>query len=301
MHRELRLVGAIEAGGTKFNCVVATGPEEILDRAVIPTTRPEATLREVSGFFSSAIARHGPIGALGIACFGPLDLDKYSGDFGKILATPKPYWSQTNIVAFFRGALGVPIALETDVNCAAIAEGRAGAAAEVDSFVYVTIGTGIGAGVVTHQSILSGQSHLEVGHMMVPRDAHDDGFPGNCIYHGDCLEGLASASALERRWGMPGEDLASEHVAWDIEAQYLATMCVNLSLCYSPERIILGGGVMSRSELFATVRQKYFELMNGYQSRVSSDDLVHFIVQPHFGGRSGEVGAVLMAQDLLGA
>lgn len=296
-----KLLGGVEAGGTKFNCIIGTGPDDIRTRAHFQTTTPEETLGKVKQFFADGIRKFGPLDALGVATFGPADLNKKSATYGYITSTPKQGWSNTDMVGFFKGSLGVPVGFETDVNGAALGEGLYGAAQGLDNFVYVTIGTGIGAGVVINGSLLNGVMHPEVGHMLIPQEPGINGFDGNCPFHKGCLEGLASGPAIEKRWGVTGDRLPDPHPAWDLQAHYLAVMCINLTLCYSPERIILGGGVMKQKQLFAKIRDRFAALMNDYLSMPHLKQLDTYIVPPALIGMSGELGALSLARSALEA
>ena len=278
-----RLVGGLEAGGTKFVCAVGRGPD-IVAESRFATTTPAETLARAVEFFKG----QPPLAALGIASFGPIDLDTRSPAFGFITATPKPGWAHTDVVGPLRRALGVPIAFDTDVNCAALAEQRWGAARDATSVVYVTVGTGIGGGAIVNGHPVHGLVHPEMGHVRIPHDQAADPFPGACPHHGDCWEGLASAPALAARWGQPPETLPDAHPAWDLEARYLALGLVDVILTLSPERIVLGGGVMSRPGLLERVRANVKGLISGY---VRSAE----IVAPALGDHSGVLGAIALA------
>lgn len=291
----LALLGAIEAGGTKFNCAVGSGDGDIAERISIPTTSPTVTLDLVREFFKQAADKHGALEALGIASFGPVDLSPGSETYGYITSTPKAGWSGTNLVGFFQDTLQLPVSFETDVNGAAVGEHLFGAARGVDNFVYVTVGTGIGAGVMLNGKLLHGATHPEVGHMLI-RDIKSESFGGICPFHGDCLEGLASGPAIEAHWGAPGASLPADHPVWEMEAHYLAMMCVNLTHCYAPEKIILGGGVMAQAHLIEKVRTKFLEYMNGYLSPSILSDMNGYIELPELNGHSGLVGALAMAE-----
>ena len=242
-------VGGVEGGGTKFVCAVGTGLDELATSTTVPTTDPEETLGRVAAFF----ADHA-IDALGVATFGPLDLDSTSPTYGHVVSTPKEAWSGADVAGFLHAALDVPIAIDTDVNGAAIGEGRWGAARGLDTFLYVTIGTGIGGGGLVNGKPMHGMAHPEMGHMRIPRHPDDD-YPGRCPYHGDCLEGLAAGPAIAGRWGKPGEALGAETGdAVALEAFYLGTAMANLIVTVSPERIILGGGVMGMPGLLDATR-----------------------------------------------
>lgn len=280
------LFGGLEAGGTKFACAVGRG-HDVVAETRIATTSPPATLAAAIAFFKD----HGPLGALGVGSFGPLDLDPRSSTYGFITTTPKPGWTHTDVVGPLRRALGVPVAFDTDVNAAALAEQRWGAARGAASAVYVTVGTGIGGGAVVNGRPVHGLVHPEIGHARIPHDRAADPFAGACPHHGDCWEGLASAPALAARWGRPPESLSDGHPAWELEARYLALGLVNVILTLSPERVVLGGGVMAHAGLLERVREEVAALIGGY---VRSAD----IVAPGLGDRSGVLGAVALAEDL---
>ncbi len=289
------LYGAMEGGGTKFVCAVGSGPDEIVEEIRFATTMPGETLDRAAAFFQ----KHHPA-AIGLASFGPLDLNPASPTYGQVTATPKPGWANADVLGAFRRAFDLPLTFDTDVNAAAfgeyfwIPENRS-----LDSLVYFTIGTGIGAGLIVNRQIVHGLTHPEAGHVRLPHDRAKDPFPGSCSFHGDCFEGLASGPALEARWGLPGEALPDEHPAWELEASYIAAALVNVLLTVSPQRIVLGGGVMQRQHLFPLIRQKVKELLNGYvASPVFSSALEHFIVPPALGGRAGVLGALAMAKEL---
>ena len=288
-----KLYAGIEAGGTKFNCVIGSDPLNVIERTKIPTTTPEETLTKTLEFFASQREKHGKLNALGIACFGPVDLHKDSPTYGYITATPKKHWSQTDVAGFFARALGIPIEFDTDVNGAALGEQLFGAAVGIEDFVYVTIGTGIGAGVVANGQAVNGIVHTEFGHMLISRDRERHQFENICPFHDSCLTSVAAGPAIKARWNVAGNDLPEDHEAWDLEAYYLAVMCVNITLCLSPRLIILGGGVMDQSQLYPKIRQQFKELMNGFM--MPPGDLADYIVPPGRPGRSGEIGALALA------
>lgn len=293
------LLAGLEAGGTKFNCVVARDPQTILASARFSTGKPQHTLAEVLAFFRDASARLGPLGAMGIASFGPVDNNPTSPDYGRILKTPKSDWIQVPLLEWFRENLDIPVRLDTDVNGAALAEQRLGAARGIGNFIYVTIGTGIGAGIVMGGQLVNGFTHTEIGHMRMSRDKGRDPFHGCCPFHGDCLEGLACGPALEQRWQHRGEELPPSHPAWELQADYLAQMCANLTYCYMPERIILGGGVMQNPALLPLIREHLRQRLNGYGPAPALADLESYLVPPALGGESGQMGALLLAQRQL--
>ncbi len=289
------LYGGIEAGGTKFVCVVAAGPDDVRGEERVPTTTPEETIGRAVTFFRSGP----PVAALGVASFGPVDLRPGSASYGFITTTPKPGWANTNLVGALRAALGVPVGFDTDVNGAALAEQRWGAGQGADPVVYLTIGTGIGGGIVSGGGTVHGLVHPEIGHTLIPHERQADPFPGVCPYHGDCLEGLASGPALRARWGQAAETLPEDHPAWALEAHYLALAAANLVCTLSPERIIFGGGVMQQPLLLPLVRQQTAELLAGYvQSPVILGGMSDYIVAPGLGNRSGASGAIALAQSV---
>ena len=290
-----KLFAGIEAGGTKFNCVIASSPTNVIARAKFPTTTPEETLKKTSDFFIEQSKLHGEITSLGLACFGPVDLQNDSPSYGHITATPKKYWSNCDVVGYYKKALDLPIGFDTDVNGAALGEHVYGAGRGFNDFVYVTIGTGIGAGVVANGQPVNGLVHTEIGHMPVSLHREKTSFESICPFHDNCLTSVAAGPAIEARWKKPGHELPEDHEAWDLEAYYLAVMCVNLTLFYSPRVIILGGGVMSQSHLYPLIRQHFKELMNGYMLPPVSLD--KYIVAPGLPGTSGEVGAIVLAEQ----
>ena len=288
-----RLYGGVEAGGSKWVCGVGTGLEDLRAEEIVPTTTPEETIDRVASFFE----RHGPVAALGIGCFGPVDLDPSSPGWGSITTTPKPGWARTAVAPTLRERLSVPVAFDTDVNVAALAEHRWGAAREVDTLCYVTVGTGIGGGVLVDGRPLHGLVHPEIGHLRVDHDRGADPFDGACPFHGDCWEGLASGRALEARWRMPAAELDDE-AAWKLEATYLARGLVSVIYVLSPQRIVLGGGVMRRPGLLPLVREEISRLVNGYLDAPALDrGIADFVVSPGLGARAGMLGAIALAQS----
>ncbi len=283
---------AIEAGGTKFRVAVAEDREVVAD-TTIPTTTPDETLGATIDF----IMANGPVAAAGIACFGPLDLAPSSPNYGAVTATPKPYWGEARVLDRIREALGVPTAIDVDVGGAALGEWTWGAARGLSSFIYLTIGTGIGGGVFIDGKVHHGMGHPEMGHITVER-APGDAFPGRCPFHGACLEGMASGPAIEDRWGLPGNELADRDEVWDLEATYLAQALRSYTYVVAPERIILGGGVLQRPGLLELVRQKLSEQLAGYAtSSIRDGNLDAYVVGPRFGQDAGLVGAIALAMD----
>lgn len=296
----MKYFGGIEAGGTKFVCVVTRG-KEVLAETRFPTTTPKETMDRVVDFFQDQNHQlPQPISALGVACFGPIDPSPDSPTFGNITTTPKPGWANTPIVRPLKEIFGVPVAIDTDVNAAAVGEGVWGAAQGLTDFLYLTIGTGIGGGGVFHGKPLHGLIHPEMGHVRIPHDWQHDPYPGHCPYHGDCLEGLACGPAIQARWGLPGDHLPPDHPAWSLEAHYIALALHSFICTLSPQRIILGGGVMQQGQLFPMIRSETVKLLNGYvQSPTILKDTNHFIVPPGLGGRAGVLGAIALAQQAL--
>lgn len=281
--------GAIEAGGTKFVCGVGTGPDD-LECAEFPTGAPEETVRRAIEFFRS----HGTLDGIGIGSFGPIDRDPTSPKFGYITTTPKPGWRHFNFAGCVREALGVPVAFDTDVNAAALAEFRWGAAQNARNFLYVTIGTGVGGGAIINGELVGEPRHPEMGHILVPHDRDRDPFPGSCPYHRDCLEGLIASPALEARWGEPPRAYPSDHPAWPLVTGYLAVGLATWTCTLCPEKIALGGGIMQRAELFPRLQRALEEILNGYT-------VAPVLVPPRLGTRAGVLGGILLAARLAGS
>jgi fructokinase len=278
--------GGIEAGGTRWNCAVGGAEGTELSRTEsFPTTTPAETIARAAEFF----AAEPDLEALGLGLFGPVDVRRDSPRWGTILSTPKPGWRDTDVAGALAAALDLPIALDTDVNAAAVGEWRHGAAQGLDTFVYVTVGTGIGGGVFAGGRPVHGLQHPEVGHMLVPHDRARDPFDGCCPFHGDCLEGLASGTAMRERWGRPGEELTDPD-AWELEAEYLALGLANLVMVLSAERIVLGGGVGRAPGLLDRVRARLAAALADY---VPAPE----VVAPGLGPRSGVVGAISLARE----
>lgn len=288
------LLGAIEGGGTKFVCGIGTADGEILDRISIPTTTPEATLSNAMDFFVSK-----EIQAIGIGTFGPIDVNPQSPVYGSVTRTPKPHWSGYRIVDHLKRYFDIPIGFDTDVNAAALGEATWGAAAGLNSCLYMTIGTGIGAGAIVEGKLVHGLTHPEMGHILVRRHP-DDSYEGHCPFHKDCLEGLAAGPALEDRWGKKAFELGDTHSAWEMESYYIAQALVNYAFILSPEKIIVGGGVMNQSHLFPLIREQVRKLLNGYvQHPAFSEDNDSYIVRPALGGNAGLCGALALAKHAL--
>lgn len=295
------LVGGIEAGGTKFVCAVGTGPDDIRAEVRFPTTTPEETIGRAVAFFEEQAERHGRPAAIGVGAFGPIDPNPASPAFGHITSTPKPGWANVDLAGRLAAALGVPLGFDTDVNVAALGEWRWGRGKGLNNFIYLTIGTGIGGGILIDGRPVHGLIHPEMGHILVRHDRAADPYGGRCPYHGDCLEGLASGPAIGERWGRPASELPPQHPAWELEASYLAQALHAYVCTLSPERIILGGGVMEQQHLFPLVRRKVRESLNGYvQSPAILREDDNYIVPPGLGNRAGIVGALVQAQRLIG-
>jgi len=282
------MLGAIEAGGTKFVCAVGDETGHIKERIQIPTTLPQETMPEVIAFFK----KH-KVEAIGIGSFGPIDVNVESPTYGNITSTPKPGWGNYPFVRALKDAFGVPIGFNTDVNAAALGEVTLGAAEGLDSCLYITVGTGIGAGAIVQGKVHQGLSHPEMGHILVRRHPNDE-YQGRCPYHCDCLEGLASGPALEERWGDKGIHLIDRAEVWDLEGYYIAQALMQYILILSPKKIILGGGVMKQKQVFSYVYKYLEELLNDY---VELPELSEYIVSPRLGDDAGVTGALILASQ----
>lgn len=286
--------GAIEAGGSKFLCASGTGPDDLSDVVRIPTTGPDQTLGKVIDYFRQIAG----LVAVGVASFGPVEVDKASPQWGSILATPKPGWSHSDIAGRLSKALAVPVGFDTDVNGAVLAEQRWGAAMGSNAAAYVTVGTGIGGGFILRGETLHGARHPEVGHIVPRRHPRDPAFPGTCPFHGDCLEGLASGRAIEARWGATLADLPPTHEAHEIVAWYLAQLVVAIEAFVAPDRLILGGGVMQTPGLHALVRTLARDFAAGYFGVGATDvNYENLIRAPGLAEQSGLLGAICLAND----
>ena len=294
----MSLFGGIEAGGTKFVCAVGTGPDDLRAEVRIPTTTPEETLPKVVDFFTKQQNKEGRLAAIGIGSFGPVDVRLGSTTFGWFLDTPKPGWRRIDFAGVMKRELNVPVGFDTDVNAAALGEHLWGNAQGLDTFIYLTVGTGIGGGGMVSGRLIHGLLHPEMGHILIPRDRSIDPFLGVCPFHQDCLEGLASGSAIEQRWGQKSSELPIDHPAWALEADYLATGLANFTLMLSPERIILGGGVMAQTHLLEKVRLQVQAKLNAYLAvpKITSE-IEDYIVLPGLGNKSGIMGAFALAQQ----
>jgi fructokinase len=284
------MLGAIEAGGTKFVCAVGDEKGKIVDRIQISTTQPEETIPKVINFFKQYC-----IEAFGIGSFGPIDVNQESATYGSITSTPKLKWRNFPFVQTIKAEFPVPIGFTTDVNAAALGELTHGAAKGLDSCLYITVGTGIGAGAVLQGKVLHGFSHPEMGHILVKRHS-DDEYKGKCPYHQDCLEGLASGPAIEERWGEKGVALANQMKVWDMEGYYIAQALMQYVLILSPKKIIIGGGVMNQKQIFPYIYKYLQEFLNQY---VVLPELTHYIVSPGLGNDAGITGALILAHQAL--
>jgi len=269
-----------------------------MDEIRFMTTTPEETLGRAIQFFQPFVDSR-QISAIGVGAFGPLDLNSKSSTYGFITSTPKPGWSNADVLGTLQRALNINIVLDTDVNVAGLAEYKWGASQGCDPSLYLTIGTGIGGGYIKDGASLIGMLHPEMGHLLIPHDREQDPFPGNCPFHGDCFEGLANGPAIEKRLGLPGIRVPEDDAFWDIEADYIAAALMNYILTLSPKKIILGGGVMQREFLFPKVRQRVRELLNGYVSSKSlTENIDEYILPPGLGNQAGSLGAIALAMQI---
>jgi fructokinase len=287
--------GAIETGGTKTVCLVGSSPDDITARTRIITGEPKETLAQVISFFQNAVDEVGPLDAIGIASFGPVELRLSHQRYGFVTTSPKPGWQDVDLVGPVQDAFGVPVGFDTDVNGAALGEGRWGAAAGLDSYVYMTVGTGVGAGAVIAGRVVHGLGHPEMGHLVVGHRA-DDPFAGACPFHADCLEGLAGGAAIAVRWGRPAERLDGDELgrAVELEAAYLAAGLRNIVYTISPQRIVVGGSVAALPGLFPLIRSRLAEELAGYPTlpEHTSED---FVVPAALGPLAGPAGALVLA------
>ncbi|MFF2886179.1 ROK family protein [Paenibacillus sp. NPDC057967] len=286
----MKVYGAIEGGGTKFVCGIGMEDGTIRETVTIPTTTPEETMGKAMAYFADK-----RIEAIGIGTFGPVDVNVDSPAYGSVTSTPKPHWSGFDIVGYVKRELNVPVGFDTDVNAAALGELLWGAAQGLQSCLYMTIGTGIGAGAVAEGKLLHGLTHPEMGHIIVRRHP-EDRYEGKCPFHGDCLEGLAAGPAVEARWGVKASELGEDHAAWRMQSYYMAQALVNYILILSPERLILGGGVMHQSHLFPLIREQVKGLLKGYVHHPALEqDIDSYIVKPGLGDKAGISGALALA------
>lgn len=281
------IYGALEAGGTKMVCAIGDESGRIMDRLSLPTETPEITLPKLIEYFKDK-----QIEALGIGCFGPIDLNRKSPTYGYITSTPKVAWRNCDIVGAFKNALDIPIGFDTDVNGSVLGEVTWGSSAGLDNAIYITIGTGVGVGVYAHGKLLHGMLHPEGGHILLPKHKSDT-YKGRCPYHADgCLEGLAAGPAIEERWGKKGSELADRTEVWELEAYYIAVALTNYILTLSPQKIILGGGIMHQEQLMPLIRKEVLTQLNGYLSTSELQDIDHYIVLPSLNDNQGIMGAL---------
>ncbi|WP_343046815.1 ROK family protein [Sphingomonas chungangi] len=295
------LVAGIELGGTKCVCVLASGPDGVVDEARIPTTRPDETLPAIEAVLDGWARDHG-FAALGIGSFGPIDVDRASPSYGAIITTPKPGWSNVDVAQRLERRFGVPTAFDTDVAGAALAEGRWGGAQGLDSFCYITVGTGVGVGVISSGQPSRGLGHVEAGHLRVGRVAGDD-WPGACVYHGDCVEGLASGFAVEKRTGRRGEMIGADDPVWSLVAHALAGLCHNLVLTALPQRILIGGSVANHQpQVMGMIRKRLVESLAGYaQGGRIAGEIEAYVASPALGDQAGPLGSIALGLGALAA
>lgn len=292
------LYGGVEAGGTKFVCMIGSGPDDLRAEARFPTTTPEETLGKVIEFFQQE-SRTTPVDAIGVSSFGPVDLNPESPTYGYITTTPKPGWANADVVGRLENALHLPVAFDTDVNGAALGEHWWGAGKGADPCLYLTLGTGVGGGGIVNGKPIHGLVHPEMGHIRLAHNLQTDPFTGVCPYHGDCFEGLASGTAMNQRWGQRAETLPADHPAWELEAHYIAQALSVLICTLSPQKIILGGGVMQNLALFPQIRRQVQQLLNGYvQSPAILQGIDTYIVPPGLGNRAGGLGSIALAMNI---
>jgi fructokinase len=292
------LLGGVELGGTKCVCILGTGPSDVREQISIPTGERDSTLARINSVLDAWQAQHGPIEGMGLASFGPLDLRPDSRHFGHITSTVKPGWEGTDVIGRLATHRGVPIIINTDVNGAALAEGRWGAARDLKDYAYITVGTGVGVGLIVGGSPVFGCNHTELGHIRVARAA-GDAWPGICRFHGDCVEGLASGPAIAARVGVPGEQIPPDSPIWEPVAHTLGQLLHTILLATAPQRILMGGGVMERRpELLARVREAFVRSLNDY---LDLEDLTgrinDYVVPPGLGPLAGPLGALALAAD----
>ncbi|MED9905198.1 MAG: ROK family protein [Lachnospiraceae bacterium] len=283
------IIGALEAGGTKMVCAVGSEDGEIFKREVFPTATPKETMPAMIDFFKKE-----KIAALGIGCFGPVNPKKGTPKYGYITSTPKLAWQDYDIVGNFEKELHCPIGFDTDVNAAALGEAFYGSTKGLQNSIYITVGTGIGVGVYSEGHLMHGMMHPEAGHILLHRHPADT-YEGGCPFHKDCLEGLAAGPALEKRWGSKGDTLTDREEVWEMESYYIAQACVNYCMILSPERIVLGGGVMKQPALLPLVREKFTALMAGYIRTKEVADVEHYIVPASLNDNQAVLGCIRLA------
>ncbi len=283
--------GALEAGGTKMVCAIGDETGKIHEQVSIPTTTPEETMAAIIDYFKDK-----DIAAIGVACFGPINLNTESATYGYITSTPKTAWKNYNIVGTLKDALKIPVGFDTDVNGSLLGEITYGCAKGLTDAIYLTIGTGIGGGVMTNGKLLHGMLHPELGHIIMAKRADDKG-ECVCPFHDNCFEGLASGPSIEKRWGKKAKELADDMAVWELEADYIGTALVNYCMTLSPKKIILGGGVMHQTQLFPLIRDVFRRKMAGYISTSELGNLEEYIVPASLNDDQGIMGAIKLAID----
>jgi fructokinase len=292
------IVAGIDAGGTSWKLITASGPDDILARTTIQTTTPEETIATAADWIKAQRAQGHAISAIGLASFGPIDRDPESKTYGLIGETPKASWRGANPLRMLAEATGLPVALDTDVNGALLAEAKWGAGKGLPDVAYVTVGAGVGGAALVAGNLVGAPQHGEFGHMRPARSENDQkNFAGSCPYHSDCVEGLASATAITARWGAAPDQLSDDHEAWPLVANTLAQLCVSIAYLIAPHRIILGGGVMTRAILPPMIRSEFARLMNLYTVRAEMNAADTYLVQPGLGADAGALGGVYLAQQ----
>lgn len=284
-------IGALEAGGTKMVCAIGNEAGEILQQITIPTETPEITMPQLISYFADK-----EIEAMGIGCFGPIDLNRDSETYGFITTTPKLAWRNYDIVGAFKESLHIPVGFDTDVNGSALGEATWGITRGLKNSMYITIGTGVGTGIISNGALLHGMLHPEGGHLLLTRHPNDS-FEGACPYHKTCLEGLAAGPAIFARWGKNGAELAEKNEVWELEAYYIGQALVNYIMTLSPERIVLGGGVMHQEQLLPLIRQEVKRQLGGYIETKEIGDMEHYIVRPGLCDNQGIMGALKLGFD----
>jgi len=288
--------GGVEAGGTKFVCAVGSGPDDLQDEFRFETTSPKETINRTLEYFKKQNLKEKLL-AIGIGSFGPIELNRESSKYGFVTSTPKPGWSNINLCGLIKEELKIPVGFNTDVNAAALGEYEWGAGRGLNNFIYLTIGTGIGGGVMINGRLLHGLQHPEMGHIFIPQDLKADPYEGNCPFHKNCFEGLASGSAMKNRWGKSPEDLNKDHKAWDLEAQYISFALINYIFTLSPERIIIGGGIMEQKKLLPLILTTVKKMLNNYiHLEEITGNIEKYIVLPSLGKKAGILGALVLAK-----
>ncbi|MGB5849409.1 MAG: ROK family protein [Ignavibacteriaceae bacterium] len=292
----MSLYGGIEAGGTKFVCAIGSSPEDLQNEVRFETTSPKETINRTLEYFKEQNLKEKLL-SIGIGAFGPVELNRDSSNYGFITSTPKPGWNNINIYGLIKEELKIPVGFNTDVNAAALGEYEWGAGQGLNNFIYLTIGTGIGGGAIINGRLLHGLQHPEMGHIFIPQDTKADPYEGNCPFHKNCFEGLASGPAMKNRWGKSPEDLNKNHKAWDLEVQYISLALTNYICTFSPERIIIGGGIMEQKNLLPLIHSSVKKMLNNYiHMEEFTDNIEKYIVLPSLGKKAGILGALVLAK-----